>query len=102
MINAKDWMMHKQLIITRQDKKARQQKINVAKVTFFYCLLTFSSNRRGNLRLQLREASTANYIISRVVANQKSLIYNLYYKKNVVTINIYYQLTVFNFILKIF
>jgi hypothetical protein len=90
------------IIITRQDKKARQQ-INVAKVTFFYCLLTFSSNRRGNLRLQLREASTANYIKSRVVANQKTLIYNLYYKKNVVTINnIYYQLTVFNFILKIF
>jgi hypothetical protein len=102
MINAKDWMMHKQLIITRQDKKARQQ-INVAKVTFFYCLLTFSSKCRGNLRLQLREASTANYIISGVVANQKTLIYNLYYKKNVVTINnIYYQLTVFNFILKIF
>jgi hypothetical protein len=101
MINAKDWMMHKQLIITRQDKKARQQ-INVAKVTFFYCLLTFSSNCRGNLRLQLREASTANYIKSGVVANQKTLIYNLYYKKNVVTINIYYQLTVFNFILKIF
>jgi hypothetical protein len=34
---AEDWMMHKQLIITRQDKKARQQQINVAKVTFFYC-----------------------------------------------------------------
>jgi hypothetical protein len=69
---------------------------------FFIANLTFSSNCRGNLRLQLREASTANYIKSRVVANQKTLIYNLNNKKNVVTINIYYQLTVFNFILKIF
>lgn len=42
--------------------------------------------KRGNLRLQLREASTANYIKSGVVANQKTLIYNLDNKKNVVTI----------------
>lgn len=76
---------------SRKGKKSVKEAVKKRCIRhlFFIANLTFSSNRRGNLRLQLLETSTANYINyikSGVVENQKTLIYNLNNKKNVVTI----------------